>query len=207
MRAWTAEQAACFLGAVREDRLYVAWLVLTTRGLRRGEMLGLRWSDVDLDAGQLAVVRALVDVDYALVVSPPKTRKGRRTIPLDALLVAALRAHRARQHAERLAWGPGWVDTGLVISRENAGPCTPSRSRERSSATCARPGCPASACTTCATPWPRCRCGPASRRGSSPSGWATTTSITDDLYRHVSIPMLAEAGAELTAAILGRSEP
>ena len=74
-------------------------------GLRQGEILGLRWADVDLDAGTLSVTQALQRVDGALILKAPKTEKSRRRLTLPASVVAALRAHRDRQAFERQAGG------------------------------------------------------------------------------------------------------
>lgn len=119
MRCWDTDQVRAFLGHVTGDRLYALWALAFARGMRRGELLGLRWEDVDLEKGQVKVRQALVQVGYEVVVSTPKTAKGTRTIPLDPQTVATLRAWKVRQAEERLAWGPGWQDTGLVFTREN----------------------------------------------------------------------------------------
>jgi integrase len=95
--------------------------------MRRGELVGLQWADVDLDAGVLAVRRSRVSVAHAVHESDPKTRSSRRTISLDARLVAVLRAHRRRELEERLAWGPAWTDTGYVFVREDGFPLHPER--------------------------------------------------------------------------------
>ncbi len=99
------------------ERLYPCWLLLATTGMRRGEVLGLRWEDIDLDAGRLAVKQARVSLGNDIVVNEPKTRRGRRVIALDSTTVAALRHHRAVQAQQRLAAGPAWIDTGLVFTQ------------------------------------------------------------------------------------------
>jgi integrase len=104
---WSTSQLRTFLGSVRSDRLFAAWLLLSNSGLRRGELLGLAWGELDLDAGTLQVVRSLVSVRNTLSFSEPKTRRGRRTIRLDPGTIAELRGHRARQAEERLALGLG----------------------------------------------------------------------------------------------------
>lgn len=82
-------------------------------------MCGLRWCDVDLDAGRLVVHQQVVPVGHATHVGPPKTVGAEaRVVDLDTGTIEALRAWRARQAAERLAWGPGYTDTGLVFTRE-----------------------------------------------------------------------------------------
>jgi integrase len=93
--------------------------------MRRGELLGLRWQDVDLDDARVSIRQTLVSVDYALHFSEPKTKRLRRTIGIDPATVAALRAHLTRQHAERLAWGSVWKDTGLVFTQEDGSPVHP----------------------------------------------------------------------------------
>lgn len=116
---WTAEEARAFLAATRQDRIYAAWLLLLSRGLRRGELAGLRWSALDLEAGTLRVETARVEVNGKTVDSDPKTRAGQRTLSLDPTLVAALRDHKRAQAADRLKWGPAWTDSGLVFCRED----------------------------------------------------------------------------------------
>jgi integrase len=106
----------------RWHALYVCALML---GLRLGELLGLRWEDVDLDAAILAVRQNSVRVDGELRYQPPKTRRSRRTLPLPAPVVTALREHKARQAADRLALGPDWIDTGLVFTTGRGTPIEP----------------------------------------------------------------------------------
>jgi integrase len=109
MRFWKAQELAQFLAGVADDRLSGAWWLLATTGMRRGEVLGLRWQDVDLDAGRLTISRTLVTTDVQRKGEPgfawgtPKTGKGRRQVALDPSTVAALRSHRTRQRQERLA--------------------------------------------------------------------------------------------------------
>ena len=79
---------------MRGDPLYAAWLLFVTTGMRRGEVAGLRWPDVDLKVGRVSPRRPRVVVNYEVVVSEPKTQKGRRSLVLDPATVAALREHR-----------------------------------------------------------------------------------------------------------------
>jgi integrase len=127
MHVWSPEQLGAFLDHVRADRLYAAWLVLATTGMRRGEVAGLRWIDVDLDAGRVSPRRPRVVVNHEVLVSEPKTAKGRRSIALDPATVAALREHRRWQLEERLAVGPGWEDSGLVFTWPDGRPLHPER--------------------------------------------------------------------------------
>lgn len=86
-------------------------------GMRGGEVLGLTWSNVDLEAHRLSVTSALVDVQYGVVTSEPKTDRGRRTVDLDPTTVAALRKHRTRQAAQRRALAEAWHESDLVFAR------------------------------------------------------------------------------------------
>jgi len=96
-----------------------------TRGLRRGELLGLRWSDVDLTNGRIAIRRTLVMVDGKPATAEPKTVKGRRSLTLAPQVLEAARGHRAHQAAERPSWGAGYTDSGLVITTEDGRPMHP----------------------------------------------------------------------------------
>ncbi len=125
VQAWTPDQARRFLELVDGDRLYTMWVVFLSTGLRRSEVAGLRWSDVNLDAGMLAVRQTRVSVGWQVHTSDPKTRSSRRTVSLDARVVAVLRAHRRRQLEERLAWGEAWVESGYVFCVENGEPIHP----------------------------------------------------------------------------------
>jgi integrase len=125
MQVWTPEQLRAFLTHARTDRLYAAWLLVATTGMRRGELAGLRWVDLDLDAGRASPRRPRVVVNYAVEVSEPKTARGRRSVALDALTVAALREHKERQAEDRAVVGPGWQDSGLVFTRPDGAPIHP----------------------------------------------------------------------------------
>lgn len=124
--AWTPEQAAAFKAVASRDRLHAAWL-LTCCGLRRGEVLGLEWDrDLDLDEGTVTVTVSRTTVGGEIVEGPPKTRRGTRTLPLDAALVTALRKLRKRQSGERLAAGVAYDGTlGKVVVDELGRPPRP----------------------------------------------------------------------------------
>jgi hypothetical protein len=100
----------------------------SSTGMRRGELLGIQWPDLDLGRARIAVRRSLVTVGHEVVVSEPRTAKGRRSVALDPATVAGLKAWRKHQAAERLAWGPAWTDSGLVFTREDRPAASPSRS-------------------------------------------------------------------------------
>lgn len=94
-RVWDAEQAGRFLDFVKNDRLYALYLLVVMAGLRRGEAVGLRWEDVQLDTGYLRIVQQVVEVAGKVYVGPPKTKAGERAVALDPDTVSVLRAHRA----------------------------------------------------------------------------------------------------------------
>ena len=125
MRALDEEGTSKLLVAFQRSRLCApVWLAIMT-GMRRGEILGLRWKDVDLEAGQLAVCQSLEETKSGLVFKQPKTQRSRRTIALPQLAVESLRRHKAQQAAERLAIGPGYRDNGLVFAGYEGEPWAP----------------------------------------------------------------------------------
>jgi integrase len=125
VKTWTPVQLRQFLDRSSEHRLYPAFLLGAMTGMRRGEVLGLRWQDVDLDNRSLSVTQTLVAPRYKLVFSEPKTEAGRRQVSLDERTVAALREQRQRQTADRLAFGAGYADLGLVFAQEDGSPLVP----------------------------------------------------------------------------------
>ena len=117
VRPWSTAEASRFLAVTVNHRLHTLFAVGVALGLRKGELLALRWEDIDLEGGMVHVrqnVQRLPEV--GLVFGPPKSDKSRRSIPLPASSARALRTHRARQAAEALALGPAWVDSGLVFT-------------------------------------------------------------------------------------------
>jgi integrase len=100
-------------------------LVALSLGLRRGEVLGLRWQDVDLAQKSITICQALARVGGRLRFIEPKSLQSRRTIPLHDGLVAALRAHRRRQLEQRLSAGAQWVDSGLLFTTGKGTPIEP----------------------------------------------------------------------------------
>ena len=102
MKVWDAKQLAQFVREMAGHRLYPAFYLLANTGMRRGEVLGLRWKDVDLERATLSVSRSLVSVAYKPQLSDVKTNNGRRTIDLEPKTVAVLRAWKKRQIEERM---------------------------------------------------------------------------------------------------------
>lgn len=123
-KSWTLAEVGQFREAVSDHRLYACWL-LSCYGMRRSEVLGLRWSAVDLDTGTLSVRRGRVAVGSEAVEGAPKSKRSRRDLPLPTDVVTALRTLRQRQRAEALALGVGWSEDRLVAVREDGEPLRP----------------------------------------------------------------------------------
>jgi integrase len=116
VRVFTPEEARRLLDAARGDRLEALYSVALALGLRQGEALGLKWSDIDLDTGTLRVRRASQRIPHqGTQLVDTKTQRSRRTLVVPPIVIAALRAHRAWQAMERLAAGERWVDHDLVF--------------------------------------------------------------------------------------------
>ncbi len=110
IRPLSTEEARTFLRAIDSDRLEALYLVALGVGLRQGELLGLAWSDLDLEHGTLTVRKALQRVDSRLVLVEPKSVTSRRVVALPDLVSVALRRHRVRQAEERLQAGRRWKE-------------------------------------------------------------------------------------------------
>lgn len=110
----TGAEVRHLLDVTSGDRLAALYVTAVGLGMRQGELLGLRWSDVDLETGLLSVRHTLQRRTYQL--AEPKTERGRRTLAMPGIVTVALREHRRRQLAERLAAGPGWKDRNLVFT-------------------------------------------------------------------------------------------
>jgi len=122
--SWEAHELAQFLASVRGTRLEAVWRLAAMTGMRRGEVLGLRWADVDLAAARLSVRHALVAVGYDVIESTPKSHNA-RVIDLDPETVELLRSHRQQQVQEREEWGVDYEDHDLIAAREDGSPIHP----------------------------------------------------------------------------------
>lgn len=99
--AWTAEELGAFLKGIETDPLYLVFLILGLRGLRRGEAVALRWANVDLDERILRVEESATVVSGRTILGPPKSAAGRRVVSIDTGTAELLRAHRAAQQKAR----------------------------------------------------------------------------------------------------------
>lgn len=203
-QVWTPEVVGAFLEHAEdaEDRLAVLYRLVLLRGLRRGEAVALRWRDVDLDGGFLEVRESAVDVAGTVVVGRPKSRAGERVVSLDAGTVEALRAHRKRQAAERLAWGEAYHDKDLVFAREDGSMERPDRVSRHFKQLASAAGLPPiklhGGRHTAASL--ALEAGVALKTVSDQLGHSTT-SITADLYTHVS-KVVRDDAAERVAALV-----
>lgn len=116
MVAFTDEQVSQIIAETKGKPIHLPIIVALTTGLRRGEVVGLRWQDVDLDAASLAVRHSLEETEKGLAFKQPKTIKGRRVISLLSLTVDELWRCKGEQAQNKLTMGPGYKDAGLVVA-------------------------------------------------------------------------------------------
>ncbi len=124
VRPWTLEETLAFLEAARRDPLYAAFVPAVAMGLRRGELVGLRWSDVDLDNQVLYVRQQTQRRRGELYDDDPKSRRS-RLVPMPARCIAPLRRHRLRQRENFSRTGVEWSESGYVFATRNGRPVEP----------------------------------------------------------------------------------
>lgn len=133
LKPWNLDETLTFLEEARKDPLYAAFVLAVALGLRRGEILGLRWNDIDLDRRTLTVRNQLQRVQKELYSDTTKNRRT-RAVPLPLMCVAPLRWQRLRQHGQREQLGSEWQESGYVFTSRTGRPIEPrnlSRSFER----------------------------------------------------------------------------
>lgn len=119
---WSRDELARFLDAAQSSSYGPIWLMFALSGMRRSEVLGLRWQDINAADGTMNVSQTYVAIHAKMVVSAPKTRAGRRIITLEPVLLDALRDHRLRQAEHKLSLGSAYCDHGLVFASEAGTP-------------------------------------------------------------------------------------
>ena len=134
MHPLSAEEVRRLLEATQGDRLKALYVLAVTTGMRRGELLGLKWTDVDLENRRLSIRRALTRTDNGkyVALTEPKTKGSRRTVKLTQRAVEALRSHLKMQLAEIEVAGDLYGDQGLVFTTQAGTPINPSNLRQRS---------------------------------------------------------------------------
>jgi len=123
--ALTVEQARALLAAAAGNRFEAMFVLAVKTGMRRGELLALRWEDVDLDKGMIQVRGTLRRTREGLTFGVPKTAASRRQVVLSPSVVAVLRRHRACQEEERQGVGDLWLNLGLVFPNTLGRPMEP----------------------------------------------------------------------------------
>lgn len=205
---WTAQELSRFLDHVAGHRLGVAWRLVCLTGMRRSEVLGVRWRSVDLEEGRLAIVDTLVPIKGKpmLRTGETKNRGSRRVIALDTGTIAALKEHRRRQNEERLMAGDAWANLDLVFTNPIGDPVNPATFTRWTKQQATQAGVP-----------------PLTPHEAARHGWATlaltagvppkvvqerlghsSISITMDRYSHV-IEGMDRAAAEAVAALIEQS--
>ncbi|MEK7424558.1 MAG: site-specific integrase [Actinomycetota bacterium] len=210
--AWDAATLADFLSRSKSyrgkggqaDRYFALWMLLATTGLRRGEALGLRWSDVDLDAKVLSVSQTVIVVEHEQMIGTPKTAAGARAVELDQVTVAAVRDHRRSQLQERLLSGAGFADHGFVFCLPDGRPYHPERVSTEFDRRVAKWGLPRITLHGLRHTWATL----ALRGGVHPKVVQerlghSTISITLNTYSHVSVGMQREAAEKVASLIFG----
>lgn len=202
-RSWTPEQAREFLGFMEGDDTFPVWAFLLSSGLRIGELVSLRWPNVDLDARLVRVVEFCSTLGYEVVASTGKSRDAVRSIDLDDHLVRVLRDQRRRQAEQRLA-AVDYVETDHVFTRATGGPHHPQALSRQLASLSVLAGLPrltahglrhTSATLMLAN-------GVAPKVAAERLGHADPTLFTN-LYSHVTPTMQREAADRLGAALFG----
>jgi integrase len=203
MRTWNRDQISSFLAATRGERSYAVWVLFITTGLRRGEVLGLHWGDVDLDRGVASINRTLIVVRREAVEGTPKSGRG-RLVALAPETVEVLRTWRRHQLEERLEWGEAWHDTGLVFTREDGTSLHPDAVTDDFRRLTFRYGLPRIRLHDLRHSWATLalEAGIPLKVVSENLGHQSIR-ITADSYSHVSPTMAADAVARVAQAIFG----
>jgi integrase len=122
---WSPAEALAFLEVAASDPLYPAFILLLLYGMRRGEVLGLRWQDIDDDAAMIRVRQQVQRIQGELYIGPVKTRAGSRDLPLIGLAKTAFATRQRAQETDQAKLGSAWTDTGLVFTTRTGRPVEP----------------------------------------------------------------------------------
>lgn len=205
---WTPEQAARFLAHHADHRLYAAWVLAIVVGLRRGELLGLKWEKIDLDGRSLAVHWQRTTTSRNGVIEKEPKGKSKRTVPLGSVAVTVLQAHRRRQDTERTATAEIYEDGDYVFCREDGVPYYPRYLTQEWERCCRAAGVPVialhdgrhTAATTGAD------AGVPQHIMKDLLGHADART-TDQWYTHVLDPSKRKAADLMESAIFGTAQP
>ncbi|MGH7881739.1 MAG: tyrosine-type recombinase/integrase [Candidatus Dormibacteraceae bacterium] len=132
MKTWTVEELRVFLEFVKPERNFALYRLAAQSGMRRGELLGLKWSNIKFQANSISIQQQLTGLEKEEEefenfddLSPTKSAAGYRAVSLDSVTMAALSDHRLAQEFERRSWADGYEDNELVFCRANGSPYDP----------------------------------------------------------------------------------
>lgn len=205
VRAMSAREVRQLLSAARDDWFYALFYLAVTTGMRRGELCGLTWNCVDLDAGELRVENTLLSIEHRPVWSTAKTDDGHRTIALDPRSVEVLREQRKKVLEAKLLHGQGWGDShDLVFPQPDGSTYNPEIISMRFGRLVKRAGLPHYSLHALRHTYATL----ARRQGMDIKALKdrlghSTVSITMDLYQHVPQDMARQAANDVARFILG----
>lgn len=206
MKTWDGPTVDRFLklSAGEDDRYYAAWFTLATTGARRGEVLGVRWSDLDLDEGTMWIRQTVGVVGHQATFRSTTKTSEHRQIALDASTIATLRAHRKQQAEERLALGPGYASYDLVFCLPDGNPYNPDRFSREFKRRIKRWNLPEVRVHDLRHTWATLalEAGVQIVVVSRQLGHATTA-VTADTYSHVSTELATSAAEKVASSIFG----
>ncbi len=202
LKFWDDAQMRTFLAQTADDQDAMLWRFLLASGLRIGEALALRWEEVDLKTGTIQVRRTLSQVQGGFVAAAPKTKAGRRAIPLDPTTTKQLRNHRQAIRELRMRYRDIWVDGDLVFPQVDGSFSTADSLRDRLTTLCAHHGLPAIGLHGCRHTHATLllAAGIAPKVVSERLGH-TTVGMTLDTYSHVTGVMQEQAVFAIGAAL------
>lgn len=125
IETWSLEEATRFLEYTEGKHLHIAYVLAIYTGMRRGEILGLRWKDCDLEQGKISIRQTLNLVGSELIFQSPKTKGSKRLITITENVIAALKKHKAEQNQNKLRFGPGYSENDLVVCNKEGNPIYP----------------------------------------------------------------------------------
>jgi integrase len=122
---WTMEEAQEFLSFAEDRKFFIAYVLAIYTGMRRGEILGLRWRDCDLERGTVSIQQTVYKSNNEILIQEPKTKGSKRTITLPDYAISCLKKHRVRQNEYKLRLGSAYTDHDLVMANWNGTPVDP----------------------------------------------------------------------------------
>jgi integrase len=198
---WSASHVNAFLSHVRRQRLAPLWELAVNTGMRRGELLALRWESIDFEAGRVSITRSRSSTRYVVEETSPKTQRSRRAIEIDSGMVSILKEWRRCQLEERFTAGATYRDQGYVFASDTGVPMQPDLVSKRFDREVAAGGLPRIRFHDLRHTWATLalQAGVPAKVVSQRLGH-TSVAITLDVYSHV-IPGMDRAAGELVASV------